>query len=139
MRRKLTAKSKNVSPRRCGFTLTEVVVASSILAFAMVPILKALTNAHMTAVVIERKTKSLSYAQLKLEEIKARSIYSYNSSFSQSNTSLGERYFCNITDTQVTSNLRNINVSTGFDEDADNVLDSDEIKIILQTSLARRW
>jgi len=138
MRRKLTAKSKNTSSRRCGFTLTEVVVASSILAFAMVPILKALTNAHMTSVVIERKTKSLSYAQLKLEEIKARSVYGYSSSFSQSNTSLGESYFCNVTDTPVTSNLRNINVSTGFDEDADNVLDSDEIKITLQTLLARR-
>lgn len=139
MCRKLTAKTKKQNFRRSGFTLTEVVVASSILAFAMVPILKALTNAHMTAVVIERKTKSLSYAQLKLEEIKARSIYSYDGTFSQSNTSLGERYFCNVTDTPVTSDMRNINVSTGFDEDADNVLDSDEVKVTLQTSLARRW
>lgn len=139
MCRKLAAKSKNQNFRRSGFTLTEVVVASSILAFAMVPILKGLTNAHMTAVVIERKTKSLSYAQLKLEEIKARSIYSYESTFSQSNTSLGERYFCNVTDTPVTSDLRNINISTGFDEDADNMLDGDEVKVTLQTSLARRW
>jgi len=139
MRRKLTAKSKNTSSRHCGFTLTEVVVASSILAFAMVPILKALTNTHMTSVVIERKTKSLSYAQLKLEEIKARSIYSYDGTFLESNTSLGERYFCNVTDTPVTTDLRNVNVSAGFDEDADNVLDSDEIKITLRTSLARRW
>ncbi|MBW8015218.1 MAG: type II secretion system protein [Planctomycetes bacterium] len=139
MRRKLTGKSNNASSRRCGFTLTEVVVASSILAFAMVPILKGLVNAHMTATIIEKKTKSLSYAQMKLEEVKARSIYNYGSSLSESNTSLGDRYYCNVTDTSVSADLRNINVSTGFDEDADNILDSDEIRVTLQTSLARRW
>ena len=139
MRRKLTDKSKNISSRCSGFTLTEVIIASSILAFAIVPILKGMTSAHMTATVIERKTKSLSYAQLKLQELKARSIYSYGSSFSQSNTSLGEGYFCNVTDTPVSTNLRTIKVSTGFDEDSDNVLDTDEVKITLQTLLAKRW
>jgi len=138
MRRKLAGKFKNRKFIRSGFTLTEVVVASSIMAFAMVPILKGLTNAHVTANVIEHKTKSLSYAQLKLEEVKARSIMNYDSSLSQSNISLGERYFCNITDTSAGADLRNINVSTGFDEDGDSVLDSDEIKIALETSLARR-
>lgn len=139
MRRKLIRKSYKLKSTRSAFTLTEVVVASSILALAMVPVLKGLTNAHMTSVFIERKTKSLSYAQLKFEEVKARSIYSYSSSLAESNTPLGDGYLCSVSDTSAGSDLRNISVFTGFDEDTDNVLDDDEIKVTLQTSLARRW
>jgi type II secretory pathway pseudopilin PulG len=139
MRRKLTRKSEFAKSSRAAFTLTEVVVAASILAFAMVPVLKGLTSAHMTAVVIERKTKSLSYAQFKFEEVKARSIYSYASSLTESNTSMGDGFLCSVSDTSVGSNLRNVSVSAGYDEDSNSVLGSDEIKVTLQTSLARRW
>jgi prepilin-type N-terminal cleavage/methylation domain-containing protein len=138
MRRKLTRKSKNIRSRRSGFTLSEVVVASSILAFAMVPILKGLANAHRTSTVIEYKTRSLSYAHMKLEELKARSIYDYDSSLVETNTSLGEKYFCNVLDSAVSSDLREIEVQAGYDENADNTLSSDEIKINLHTMLARR-
>lgn len=139
MRRKLIRKSKIKSFRRSGFTLSEVVVASSILAFAMVPILKGLANAHRTSAIIEYKTRSLSYAQLKLEEVKARSIYDYDSSLAETDTSLGDKYFCNVSDSVVNADLRSITVSTGYDENADNVLSNDEIKINLKTMLARRW
>jgi len=136
MRRELNDKSKK---RRKGFTLTEVLVASSILAFAMVPVLKGLASVHLTSTVIERKTKSLSYAQMKLEEIKARSVYNYASSMLASNALAGENYLCNISDSSAGTDLRDISVSVGFDEDSDSVLDSDEIDVTLQTSLARRW
>jgi type II secretory pathway pseudopilin PulG len=139
MRRKLKRKSKNAKSNRTAFTLTEVVVASSILAFAMVPVLKGLTNAHMTAIFIENKTKSFSYAQSKLDEVKSRSIYSYASSMAETNTSLGDGYLCTVTDASVGSDLRNVSVSTGFDENTNSALDSDEIKVTLQTLLARRW
>jgi prepilin-type N-terminal cleavage/methylation domain-containing protein len=139
MRRKLTCKSKNIRSRRSGFTLSEVVVASSILAFAMVPILKGLANAHHTSTIIEYKTRSLSYAQMKLEELKARSVYDYDTSLVENNTSLGEKYLCNVLDSAVSTDLREIEVQAGYDENADNILSSDEIKINLQTMLARRW
>lgn len=139
MHPKLNGKSKNKGSRRCGFTLTEVVVASSILAFAMVPVLKGLTSAHVTATIIEKKTRSLSCAQMKMEEVKARSIYNYDSSLSESSTAVGDGYFCSVADASVSADLRNIDVSAGFDEDGDNLLDSDEIEVTLQTSLARRW
>lgn len=139
MHRKLTYKSNKAKYIRPAFTLTEVVVASSILAFAMVPILKGLTNAHMTATFIEQKTKSLFYAQQKLEEAKARSIYAYQTSMTENNTSLGEGYLCSISDTSAGTDLRTFSISTGFDEDTDNVLDDDEIKVTLQTLLAKRW
>jgi Tfp pilus assembly protein PilV len=61
-------------------------MASVLLIVAMVPILRALTKAHMFSSEIERKTQSLVFAQNKLDEIRARSVYNW-SSFTASNVS----------------------------------------------------
>ena len=74
---------KKSCKRNKGFTLTEVVVASGLLIIAIVPILRALTGVHVSSRIIEYRTNSLIYAQAKLDEIKARSIYNYDDSFSQ--------------------------------------------------------
>lgn len=142
MRRKLTrlSRTKNPSIRRArGLTLTEVVIASALLAIAIIPILKALTSAHVTSTIIEHRTRSLTLAQAKLDEIKARSIYNYGDSFTETNTVLEGLFLCNVEDTSVNANLRQIKVSVGQDENGNSVLNSDEIEITLTTLLARRW
>ncbi len=131
MRGKLNSKHK-------GFTLTETVIASGLLFLAMMPILKSLTTAQLDAIIIEKKTQSLILAQNKLDEIKARSIYSYSTNFNETNTSLSGSYLCNVTDDQDTS-LREIMVSVGFDDDDDGSLDTGEIKVTLNTLIAKRW
>lgn len=136
---KKTSTHKRSSKNRNAFTLTEVIVASTLLVAAIVPILKALTNAHVISAVIEKKTKSLNLAQGKLDEVKARSIYSYASSFDISDELLETDYLCDVTDTSLTANLRKVKVEVGFDADGDNTLDSDEIEIALATQLAKRW
>ncbi len=91
MCRKLTRLLRTETPairKSGGFTLTEVVIATSLLIIAIVPILKALTSAHVTSAIIERKTRSLIFTQAKLDEIKARSIYDYSSTFTETNTSI---------------------------------------------------
>ncbi len=88
-----------------GFTLTEVVVASTLLILAIVPILKALTGSYLASTLIERKTSSLFLAQAKLDEIKARSIYDYAGSFDETNTALGDSYFCTVNDAAVHADL----------------------------------
>ena len=136
MRRKL-----KIANRWAGFTLTEVVVASSLLIVAIVPILKALTIAHVSTTSIEYKTRSLTLAQAKLDEIKARSIYNYTNggaSFAENNTSLDGSYLCNVADDSADP-LKTITVSVGYDEDEDSTLAADEIKVTLTTLLARRW
>ncbi len=128
-------------PRATGFTITEVVVASALLIIAMVPILKALTSAHVSTAFIEYKTRSLTLAQAKLDEIKARSIYDYTNggaSFAESNTSLDGSYLCNVTDDSGDP-LKTITVSVGYDVNGDNTLAADEIEVTLATLLARRW
>ena len=122
-----------------AFTITEVVVASLLLGVAMVPILKALTSANLSSTIIEQKTRSLTLAQAKLDDIKARSIYHYSSSYTATNLSLDGSYLCNVSDSGPGDNLRTITVSVGFDANGDNVLGSGEIEVTLSTRLARRW
>jgi Tfp pilus assembly protein PilV len=122
-----------------GFTLTEVIVASTLLILGIVPILKALTTAHVNAAVIEHRTHSLILAQYKLDEIKARSIYNYGSSFAQSSASLGGSYLASVVDTTVGSNLRKITVSVGYDQNSNSILEEEEIEVTLATLVARRW
>ncbi len=142
MFRKLTAASKTRVRRRSGrpgLTLTEVVVASTLLVVAMVPILKGLTNVHLNSTIIERKTHSLTRAQAKLDEIRARSIYSYASSFAENDSSLDGSYLCNVTDTAAGDNLRTVTVSVGYDSNGSGSLSADEVLVTLSTYVARRW
>ena len=122
-----------------GFTLTEVIIASALLIIAIVPILKALTAAHLNSILIERKTASLILAQAELNDIKARSIYGYSSSFSKSDVSLDGLYLCDVSDSGSGSDLRTITVSVGYDLDGNSNLDNSEVKITLSTYLANRW
>ena len=122
-----------------GFTLTETVTASVLLIIAVVPILKALTTAHLNTGIIERKTRSLTLAQTKLDEIKARSIYHYADNFRENKLSLDGLYLCNVADTPTGTNLRTITVSVGYDLNGNNVLTNKEILVTFKTLLARRW
>ncbi len=125
--------------RSSGFTLTEVVVASGLLIIAMVPMLRALTSSHLNTVTIQHKTRSLTLAQAKLDEIRAQSIYHYTDSFTEVNTSLDGSYLCNVADVPVSGNLRTITVSVGYDLDGNNILQPGEIEVILTTFVAKRW
>ena len=122
-----------------GFTLAEVVVASALLIIAIVPILRALTSAFVTTRVIEHKTRSLTLAQAKLDEIRASSIYSYSDNFQEQNLSLDGSYLCDVADSASGSDLRTITVSVGYDLNGSGTLTSDEVEVTLATLVARRW
>ena len=142
MYRKLTILFKGGRPvrkRAGGFTLTEVVVASTLLIVAIVPILKGLTGSYLASTSIEHKTSSLFLSQAKLDEIKARSIYDYASSFNETSTDLGDSYLCTVKDATVHADLRGITIIVGYDTDGDNTLDGGEVLVTITTQLARRW
>ncbi len=121
-----------------GFTLVEVLVASTLLILALVPILKALVQINMNTVIIERRTKSLSLAKTQINEIQAKSIYNFDDNFSQNNLSLDNLYLCNISSSSVNTNLKAITVSVGMDRNKNGTLGSNEVEVSLQTQLARR-
>ena len=137
MCRKLTIR------RRIGncaaFTLTEVIVASTLLVLAIVPILKGLTSVHVNSIIIERKTRSLTFAQAKLTEIKARSVYDWTNNFTETNSSIDGSYLCTVRDVAVNANLRNIDVVVGYDTNGNNVVGGGEVSVTLETLIARRW
>jgi len=140
MYRKLKKRIRRTKTRNrpAGFTLTEVVVASGLLVVAMIPILKALTSAHVVGSIIEHKTRSLTLAQSKLDDIRARSIYNYSSTFAETSASLDGLYLCTVTDSGSSTELRTVAVSVGYDSNTNNTLDSDETEVTLTTRLARR-
>jgi len=139
VKRKTGHGARATSHAPAGFTLTEVVVASAILIIAIVPILKALTSAHVSTTIIEHRTRSLTLAQAKLDEIRARSIYDYTGTFTEVNTSLDGPYLCKVLDNSVSANLRRITVAVGYDVNGNNSLQPDEIEVTLATLVARRW
>jgi hypothetical protein len=122
---------------RKGVTLSEVVVASGLLLFAVVPILKALTIGQTAGAAIERRTCSLALAQGKLDEIRARSLYHYDESFGEDSTALSGAYLCDVTDDGHPTR-RLISVSVGYDRNGDTNLAASEVEVTLATYVARR-
>jgi hypothetical protein len=134
-----TKEERAIAKRPAGFTLSEVVVASALVIIAIVPILKALSASHLNTIIIERKTRSLTLAQGKLNEIKARSIYNYGDTFAETNTPVDGLYLCSVTDVAADPNLREITVTVGYDVNGGGDLGADEISVSLATYLAKRW
>ena len=135
----ISYRKRPFSNRFNGFTFTEVITASLLLVFAIVPILKGLSITHFHNKVIRYKTRSLTLAQSKLDRIKARSIHHYTDAFSQNDLSLDGLYLCDVTDTTAESDLKKIVVSVGYDLNKNSRLASDEILVTLSTYIARRW
>ena len=138
--------SKRAKSRLAGFTLTEVIVASSLLITAMVPILKGLTSVHLTASLVEQRTNSLNYAQTILEDIKARSIYDYTDNYNKVNKEVedvidgvDELYLYTSNVVVQSPDLKKITVKTGYDKNGDGNLQTAEVLIKLETLIAERW
>jgi Tfp pilus assembly protein PilV len=134
-------KYSKTNRRHKGLSLIEVAMASVLLIVAMVPILRSLTKANMLSSEIERKTQALVLAQGKLDNIRARSIYNFGSSgsFTLNNAVLSGSYLCNVTDNTVSTDLKQITVSAGYDGNGSGTLSSDEVEVTLTTCFAQRW
>jgi type II secretory pathway pseudopilin PulG len=123
--------------RNRGMTFTEVIVASTLLLIAIVPILKSLATAQAAGTTIERRTCSLALAQGKLDEIRAEAIHHYAESFEAHSLALDGSYLCNIADDEDES-LRLISVSVGYDGNGDGLLGGGEVEVTLTTYVALR-
>jgi len=130
--------SRRSLARCAGVTLTEVVVASTLLLISIIPLVKALTTTHGMDRTIERRSWSLLLAQRELERIRAKSVYHYEESFQASSQVLQNGFLGTVTDDGHPS-LRTVTVAVGFDLNADGVLATQEIEASLTTRLARRW
>lgn len=131
-------KVKRGEKRFRGITITEVVIATALLAAAMIPVLKALTASHLNNRIIEQRSRSVILARSRLEQIRAESIHNFEDSFDENSGELEENYLCKVSDTGK-SNLKKITVSVGYDDNENGVLQNKEVDITLSTYIARRY
>lgn len=131
----------SILPRhRRGTTLTEVLVASALLALSIVPLLKALTTTHVMDRAIERRSWSLLLVQRELETIRARSACRYGESCAVDSRTLADGYLCTVTDeSHPTAEMKTVTVCVGFDRNGDGLLSAQEVEVSLCTRVARRW
>lgn len=120
-----------------GMTLTEVLMAMAILAFALTPVLKALTQAHRGGTRLDQKSTSWLLAQSQIEELRARGATDWASSWSAADKPLKDGYRCTITDSGPTGDRRTVRIRAGYDADMDGRLDSSEISADMSFLIAR--
>ncbi|MCP4455989.1 MAG: hypothetical protein GY809_31410 [Planctomycetes bacterium] len=123
--------------RQAGVTVVEVVVASSLLLVALVPILKAMTTAQVTSRLVERRTQSVALAQGKLNEIQSSSTCDFSASRDETGTVLEGLYLCNVSDNEHAT-LKTVSVSVGYDSNENGSLAEDEVMVTLTTLIAER-
>jgi len=121
-----------------GFTLTEVLAALVLLAFALLPVLKALISAQATGTRSQHVTQALFLADRKIDDIRASALTAFATDFGVSSQALAGGYLCTVQDGQESSGLKSIRVMVGFDKDGDGVLGGGEINAVLNTRIAGR-
>jgi prepilin-type N-terminal cleavage/methylation domain-containing protein len=121
-----------------GFTLTEVLAALVLLAFTLLPVLKALISSQATENRSLQVTQALFLADGRIEEIRAAALSAFATDFSVSSDPCAGGYLLTVQDGMEGSDLKSIRVMVGFDDDGDGVLDGMEIDAVLNTLVASR-
>jgi len=121
-----------------GFTFIEVLASVLILAGATVPIITFAADSLSTSMEIERRVKSTLLAEGEMEKIKNILRKSFDTDFTAWPSSLGNNYFAERTSTDISSTLKIIEVSVGYDTDGNGSLGTGEIMITLKTQYAER-
>jgi Tfp pilus assembly protein PilV len=121
-----------------GFTFVEVLASILILTGVITPfILYAADNLTMS-LEIERRVKSTLLAEGEIEKIKNILRKSFETDFTSWPSSLGDSYLASRTSTDVSSTLKIIGVSVGYDADKNGSLGTDEIMVTVTTQYANR-
>ncbi len=116
-------------------------MASALLLIALVPILRALTIAHVTDTIIDHRTRSLMLAQGKLAEIRARALLNFPSenALEETGTALDGSYLCNVTDAVPFGWDEHLqfDVEIGYDTNGNGTLSADEVEVQLSTYVTK--
>jgi Tfp pilus assembly protein PilV len=121
-----------------GFTFVEVLASALILTVAIIPIIICTADNLAASLEIERMVKSTLLAEAEMEKIKNVLRKSFETDFAAWPSSLGDSYLAGRTSTDVSSTLKIIGVSVGYDTDKNGSLGTDEIRVTLTTQYAKR-
>jgi len=121
-----------------AFTLVEVLASVIILAGTIVTIIMYAADGLAANLNLERRLKSTLLAEREMEKIKNTLRNSFDTDFTTWPGSLGDNYLADRTATDVSSTLKIIEVSVGYDADDDGSLGTDEIMVTVTTQNAER-
>jgi len=121
-----------------AFTLVEVLASVIILAGTIVTIIMYAADGLAANLQLERRLKSALLAEKEMEKIKNTLRNSFDTDFTTWPGSLGDNYLADRTATDVSSTLKIIEVSVGYDADDDGSLGTDEIMVTVTTQNAER-
>ena len=121
-----------------GFTFVEVLASVLLITGAVVPLITFSADGLSTSIEIERKVKSMLLAEAEMEKIKNVLRKSFDTDFTAWSGDLGSDYLADRTSSDVSSTLKVIGVSVGYDVNKNGSLDSSEIMVTLTTQYAER-
>lgn len=121
-----------------AFTLVEVLAATIILAGIIVTLILHDADGLLTSLKIERRVKSTLLAEREIEKIKSTLRKSFDTDFTAWPSSVGDNYLADRTATDLSSTLKVVEVSVGYDADSNGTLGTDEIMVMLTTQIAER-
>jgi len=124
--------------KKNGFTLVEVLASVLLLAGTVVPFIMYAADNLAMSLEIERRVKSTLLAEVEMEKIKNILRKSFGTDFTAWPSNLGDGYLAGRTSTDVSSTLKIIGVSVGYDADKNGSLGTDEIIVTLATQYAER-
>ena len=124
--------------KKKGFTFVEVLASVLILAGTIVPFIQYAADNFAMSMEIERRVKSTLLAEGEMEKIKNVLRKSFDTDFTAWPNSLGDNFFVSRTSMNVSSTLKIIGVSVGYDADKNGSLGTGEIMVALTTQYAKR-
>jgi len=118
-----------------AITLMEVLIASALLAVALVPIFQVLTRGMTLARDIQLRTTAAFLAEKEVETALAAAAEDFGVDLEKSSEDLGDGYLVMIDG--VEEGLRKtFSVQVGWDTDGDGTLDGDEVLVTFVTRAA---
>ena len=121
-----------------GLTLVEVLASVIILAGTIVTIIMYTADGLAASKEMEQRTRSTLLAEREIEKIKNTLRKSFETDFTAWPSTLEGNYLASRTATDLSSTLKTIEVSVGYDTNGDGTLGTDEIMITVATKNVRR-
>ena len=116
-----------------GMTLVEVLLATTLLAVALVPVFSMMPQALAMTRQIEVRTRATFLAQQEMERILVEAPGNFSRDFSAAAKDLGNGYLASITDAPYGASAKQITVQVGQDTSGDGALAGGEALVTLVT------
>jgi type II secretory pathway pseudopilin PulG len=121
-----------------GFTIVEILASALILSGIIVCIIVYAADALSASIEVERRTKSVLLGEGEMEKIKNTLYQSFGTDFTIWPVNLGSNYLITRTLSDVSTTLKIIGVSVGYDKDKNGSLGTEEIMTTFKTQYAKR-